>query len=60
MLSYFFTSISAVQFQLPKAYFATPLSVGVELIKNLNATNSYYEKLNMKHSYYLYMEFLQV
>ncbi|KAL0914290.1 hypothetical protein M5K25_014625 [Dendrobium thyrsiflorum] len=52
-------SFSAGHLHLPKAYFATAESVRDELMKNWNATSSYYEKLNMKQAYYLSMEFLQ-
>ncbi|XP_020673165.2 alpha-1,4 glucan phosphorylase L isozyme, chloroplastic/amyloplastic isoform X2 [Dendrobium catenatum] len=52
-------SFSAGHLHLPKAYFATAESVRDELMKNWNATSSYYEKINMKQAYYLSMEFLQ-
>ncbi|KAI0501152.1 hypothetical protein KFK09_016095 [Dendrobium nobile] len=52
-------SFSSGHLHLPKAYFATAESVRDELMKNWNATSSYYEKLNMKQAYYLSMEFLQ-
>lgn len=47
-------------FELPKAYHATAQSVRDLLIINWNATCDYYEKVNVKHAYYLSMEFLQV
>lgn len=56
----FTPSFSPEHFELPKAYFATAQSVRDALIVNWNATNEYYEKLNVKQAYYLSMEFLQV
>lgn len=56
----FTPSFSPEKFELPKAYFATAQSVRDALIINWNATNDYYEKLNVKQAYYLSMEFLQV
>ncbi|KAK7271855.1 hypothetical protein RJT34_28095 [Clitoria ternatea] len=47
------------KFDLPQAFFATAQSVRDALIINWNATNDYYEKLNVKQAYYLSMEFLQ-
>ncbi|KAK9924969.1 hypothetical protein M0R45_033310 [Rubus argutus] len=55
----FTPSFSPEQFELPKAYFATAQSVRDALIINWNATNDYYDKLNVKQAYYLSMEFLQ-
>ncbi|XP_004304240.1 PREDICTED: alpha-1,4 glucan phosphorylase L isozyme, chloroplastic/amyloplastic-like [Fragaria vesca subsp. vesca] len=55
----FTPSFSPEHFELPKAYFATAQSVRDALIVNWNATNDYYEKLNVKQAYYLSMEFLQ-
>lgn len=51
---------SPEKFELPQAFFATAQSVRDALIINWNATNDYYEKLNVKQAYYLSMEFLQV
>lgn len=56
----FTPSFSPEKFELPKAYFATAESVRDTLIINWNATNDYYEKLNVKQAYYLSMEYLQV
>ncbi|KAM5581260.1 alpha-1,4 glucan phosphorylase L isozyme, chloroplastic/amyloplastic [Rosa sericea] len=55
----FTPAFSPENFELPKAYFATAQSVRDALIVNWNATNEYYEKLNVKQAYYLSMEFLQ-
>ncbi|KAL6135548.1 hypothetical protein ACLB2K_067775 [Fragaria x ananassa] len=55
----FTPSFSPKHFELPKAYFATAQSVRDALIVNWNATNEYYEKLNVKQAYYLSMEFPQ-
>lgn len=46
-------------FNPAKAYYATAESVRDMLVINWNATNQYYEKLNLKQAYYLSMEFLQ-
>lgn len=43
-----------------KAFYATAQSVRDALIINWNATNDFYEKMNVKQAYYLSMEFLQV
>ncbi|KAK4841775.1 hypothetical protein QYF36_010211 [Acer negundo] len=57
--SEFTTSFSPEHFQLPKAFYATAESVRDMLIINWNATNTYYEKMNVKQAYYLSMEYLQ-
>ena len=51
---------SPEHFELPKAFFATAQSIRDALLINWNATNNYYENLNVKQAYYLSMEFLQV
>ncbi|EYU44172.1 hypothetical protein ABFS82_08G028900 [Erythranthe guttata] len=50
---------SPQNFEPPKAFFAAAQSVRDALIINWNATNDFYEKMNVKQAYYLSMEFLQ-
>ncbi|CAA0820276.1 Alpha-glucan phosphorylase 1 [Striga hermonthica] len=50
---------SPENFEPTKAFFATAQSVRDALIINWNATYDFYEKMNVKHAYYLSMEFLQ-
>ncbi|KAL2484676.1 Alpha-glucan phosphorylase 1 [Abeliophyllum distichum] len=55
----FTPAFSPELFELPKAYYATAESVRDMLILNWNATYDYYEKMDVKQSYYLSMEYLQ-
>ncbi|KAK7317949.1 hypothetical protein RJT34_02597 [Clitoria ternatea] len=55
-----FTSpFSPEKFEPNKVFFATAKSVRDSLIINWNATNDYYESMNVKQAYYMSMEFLQ-
>ncbi|RDX58040.1 Alpha-1,4 glucan phosphorylase L-2 isozyme, chloroplastic/amyloplastic, partial [Mucuna pruriens] len=55
----FTTPFSPEKFELNKAFFATAESVRDSLIINWNATNDYYERMNVKQAYYMSMEYLQ-
>ncbi|CAK8577301.1 unnamed protein product [Lathyrus sativus] len=55
----FTTSFSPEKFDPSKAFFATAESVRDFLIINWNATYDYYERINVKHAYYMSMEYLQ-
>ncbi|TVT97459.1 hypothetical protein EJB05_57280, partial [Eragrostis curvula] len=55
-----FTPLFSPEHSSPlKAYHATAKSVLDALLINWNATNDYYNKMNVKQAYYLSMEFLQ-